>query len=99
MPRRLYACTPSRVNTWLDCPRRYRMTYLDRPSPQKGPPWAHNTVGAAVHLALSRWWSEPLERRTPAAARTLLHRAWSGDGFADDQQSERHRRHAGDMVE
>ena len=24
-------CTPSRLRSWLDCPRRYRMTYLDRP--------------------------------------------------------------------
>ncbi len=26
MPRRLYACTPTRLSTWLDCPRRYRMS-------------------------------------------------------------------------
>ena len=53
MPKRLYPCTPSRLNTWLDCPRRYRMTYLDRPRPDKGPPWAHNSVGASVHNALA----------------------------------------------
>ena len=57
MPRRLYSCTPSRLTTWLDCPRRYRMTYLDRPTPPKGPPWAHNSFGASVHNALARWWS------------------------------------------
>ena len=33
MPRRLYSCTPTRLATWLDCPRRYRMTYIDRPTP------------------------------------------------------------------
>ncbi len=37
MPARLYPCTPSRLTTWLDCPRRYRFTYLDRPQPAKGP--------------------------------------------------------------
>ena len=99
MPTRLFSCTPSRLTTWLDCPRRYRMTYLDRPPPPKGPPWAHNTVGAAVHLALARWWAEPLERRTPMVARSLVDRAWSTDGFADDAQAERFRGHAGDMVE
>ena len=56
MPRRLYPCTPTRLNTWLDCPRRYRMTYLDRPAPAKGPPWAHNSFGASVHNALAGWW-------------------------------------------
>ncbi len=48
MPRRLYTCTPTRLSSWLDCPRRYRMTYLDRPAPPKGPPWAHNSLGASI---------------------------------------------------
>ena len=99
MPTKLFSCTPSRLTTWLDCPRRYRMTYLDRPPPQKGPPWAHNTMGAVVHLALARWWSEPLERRTPLVARTLVDRAWTTDGFSHDGQAERFRGLAGDMVE
>jgi RecB family exonuclease len=99
MPARLFACTPSRLTTWLDCPRRYRLTYLDRPAPAKGPPWAHNSMGAAVHLALSRWWSEPLARRTPEIARALLERAWTADGFRDDRQSAVFRGYAGDMVE
>ena len=99
MPRRLFACTPSRLTTWLDCPRRYRMTYLDRPAPPRGGPWGHNTVGAAVHLALARWWSEPLDRRTPAVARALLDRAWTADGFSGAAQAERWRVRAGDMVE
>ena len=99
MPTRLFSCTPSRLTTWLGCPRRYRMTYLDRPVPQKGPPWAHNSMGAAVHLALSRWWCEPLSRRTPNNARALLERAWTRDGFRDDRQSDAFRGHAADMVE
>jgi len=53
MPRRLYTCTPTRLTTWLECPRRYRMSYLDRPVPPKGPPWAHNSLGASVHNALA----------------------------------------------
>ncbi len=67
MPERLYACTPSRLNTWQDCPRRYRMTYLDRPMPPKGPAWAHNSFGASVHNALAAWWRLPEAERTPAA--------------------------------
>ncbi|HEY7361207.1 MAG TPA: PD-(D/E)XK nuclease family protein, partial [Streptosporangiaceae bacterium] len=52
MPRRLYPCTPTRLASWLDCPRRYRMTYLDRPPPPRAGAWAHNTLGAVVHTAL-----------------------------------------------
>ncbi|MEU6413719.1 PD-(D/E)XK nuclease family protein [Microbispora sp. NPDC046933] len=87
MPRRLYTCTPSRLNTWLDCRRRYRFTYLDRPAPQKGPPWAHNSVGASVHNALAAWWREPYDRRTPVMAAVLLTNGWIREGFRDEQQS------------
>ncbi|TDC87265.1 PD-(D/E)XK nuclease family protein [Actinomadura sp. 7K507] len=99
MPRRLYTCTPSRLNTWLDCPRRYRMTYLDRPMPPKGPPWAHNSVGASVHNALAGWWRLPVHERTPEAAGTLLTRGWLTDGFRDDAQSAEWRGRAREMTE
>lgn len=99
MPTRLFTCTPSKLTTWLDCPRRYRMTYVDRPPPPRGPAWAHNTVGAAAHLALARWWDLPMEKRNGAAARGLLEGAWQTDGFSDEQQAHRWKGHAGDMVE
>jgi RecB family exonuclease len=88
MPSRLFSCTPSRLATWQDCPRRYRFTYVDRPAPAKGAPWAHNSVGAAVHTALATWWSLPLPRRTPAAAAALVRGKWIALGFRDDGQSE-----------
>ena len=49
MPKKLVRVTPARVATWVDCPRRYRMTYLDRPTPPRGGPWAHNTLGADMY--------------------------------------------------
>ncbi len=99
MPRRLYACTPTRLASWLDCPRRYRMTYLDRPPPPKGPPWAHNSLGASVHNALAGWWRLPRRERTVTAAGDLLDGGWISDGFADDAQSARYRRECRRMVE
>jgi RecB family exonuclease len=99
MPRRLYSCTPTRLNTWLECPRRYRMNYLDRPAPPKGPPWAHNSLGASVHNALAGWWRLPVSRRVPEAAGALLTRGWIGEGFADDEQSQRYRDWARQLVE
>jgi RecB family exonuclease len=99
MPRRLYRATPTRLTTWLDCPRRYRFAYLDRPAPPKGPPWAHNTLGAAVHLALAEWWRLPPARRTVDAAGALTERAWRSDGFRDAAQSAEWAARSREMVE
>jgi RecB family exonuclease len=99
MPRRLYPCTPSRLRSWLDCPRRYRMTYLDRPSPPKGPPWAHNSLGASVHNALAGWWRQRRAERTPEAAGGLLAEGWINEGYADDAQSAEYLRRSQGMVE
>src|SRR5579875_4192411 len=99
LPPRLFGCTPSRLTGWLDCPRRYRFTYVDRPTPPKGPPWAHNSVGAAVHNALARWWSLGRGQRTPEAAGRLVDTGWIGDGFRDDDQSDRARSRSRAMVE
>ncbi|WP_233517554.1 RecB family exonuclease [Geodermatophilus marinus] len=94
MPRRLFPATPSKLATFSDCPRRYRFAYVDRPTPPRGPAWAHNSIGAAVHAALRSWWELPVPRRTAGAARQLLYTAWSPAGFRDAEQSDRWRARA-----
>ncbi|MGK5115233.1 MULTISPECIES: RecB family exonuclease [unclassified Geodermatophilus] len=94
MPRRLFPATPSKLASFADCPRRYRFAYLDRPTPPKGPAWAHNTVGSAVHAALRSWWELALEKRTTAGARQLLYSVWSTAGFRDAEQADRWRARA-----
>jgi hypothetical protein len=75
------------------------MSYLDRPAPPKGPPWAHNSLGASVHNALAGWWRLPLPRRTVQAAGALLTQGWIGEGFAGEAQSARYRDWARSLVE
>jgi RecB family exonuclease len=99
VPPRLFSATPSRLDSWLGCPRRYRYSYVDRPTPPKGAPWAHNSVGAAVHGALAAWWLLPVDDRTPCAARRLLWERWSPLGFRDDQHAAEWRDRAADMAE
>ena len=99
MPRRLYSCTPSRLLSWADCPRRYRFSYVDRPRPAKGPPWAHTSLGAAVHLALAAWWRLPLGERTVRRAGELVTSSWSSEGFRDEEQSASWRVRSREMVE
>jgi putative RecB family exonuclease len=89
---RLVRVTPSRLATWRDCPRRYRLGYLDRTS--RGGAWAHSTLGAVVHLALRSLYGLPAARRTPDAAAALVDRHWNGEGFRDAGQEREHRERA-----
>ena len=86
MPERLFACTPSRLAAFTDCPRRYRFAYVDRPPPPKGPPWAHNSLGASVHTALRNWYDVPPARRDREVLPALLQATWVRDGYRDVTQ-------------
>lgn len=86
MPERLFVCTPSKLGAYLDCPRRYRYSYVDRPTPPKGPPWAHNSLGASVHTALKNWYALAPDRRVPGALPTLLKATWVREGYRDVDQ-------------
>ena len=39
-------------------------------TPPKGPPWAHNSLGASVHTALRSWFDLPAAQRRPGRAGT-----------------------------
>jgi RecB family exonuclease len=86
MPEKLFVCTPSKLAAYEDCPRRYRYAYVDRPAPAKGPPWAHNSLGASVHTALRNWHGLPGPQRRPEALGTLLKATWVSEGYRDEAQ-------------
>jgi putative RecB family exonuclease len=99
MPERLFVCTPSKLGAYADCPRRYRYSYVDRPTPPKGPPWAHNSLGASVHTALKNWYALPADRRAPVALPTLLKATWVREGYRDTDQERLAYRRALDWLE
>lgn len=86
MPEKLVVITPSRLGAFADCPRRFRYAYVDRPAPPKGPPWAHNSLGASVHTALRGWYDLPPADRHPGAVPTLLKATWVREGYRDVTQ-------------
>jgi putative RecB family exonuclease len=98
LPRRLFTASASSLGAWLDCPRRYRLTYVDRPSPPRGGAFAHGSLGSSVHNALRDWWLGPRHRRTPEAAATYVDLAWIPDGYRDREQSESWRSRAREWV-
>ena len=96
--RPLVRVTPARLATWTDCPRRYRLTYVDRPAPPRSGARAASTLGAVVHLALRAFYALPQVQRTPDAAAALVDRHWTAEGFRDAEQATGYRLRARDWV-
>jgi putative RecB family exonuclease len=96
MPEPLWGGSPSKLLAFLDCPRRYRMQYLDRPAPEKRRQRAHTSLGIAVHNALRDVWDLP--DPTPRAGGRLVEEAWVDVGFRDAEQSARWRERMRDAV-
>lgn len=93
-PVRLTKVSPARLATFEDCPRRYRLSYLERPTPQRTGPWAHSTLGAVVHNALRALFDLPVAKRVPQRAVALVAEYWKDAGFADAEQAARYRARA-----
>ncbi len=98
MPTPLYPASPSRLLAWLDCPRRYRMQYLDRPKPEARSQRAHTSVGIATHNVLRDFWDLPVSRRTPDGVAELVRTSWIDVGFRDPEQSASWRARASESV-
>ncbi|WP_306470790.1 RecB family exonuclease, partial [Pseudonocardia halophobica] len=96
--RPLVRVTPARLGTWESCPRRYRLTYVEKPAPPRGGPRAASTLGAVVHLALRALYLRPVRERTPDQAAALVDRNWSGEGFRDGAQEAEYRGRARSWV-
>jgi RecB family exonuclease len=99
LPPPLLLASPARLTTWLDCPRRYRYSYIDRPPPPKGPPWAHNSFGATVHNTLKAWTTAPPEARTVPAVEGMIGLHWISEGYRDDLQQSAQRARATAITE
>lgn len=92
---RLFSLSPSRVTTWLDCPRRFRLTYIER---RRGSgAWAHQSLGLSIHAVLRDWFDLPAAERTRESVTSLTRRAWLADGYRDQEHSERWRDRAGEI--
>ena len=98
MPEQLFSCTPSRLETLLDCPRKYRFTYIDIPKPPLVGPCGHTSMGSAVHNALREWFTLDSSERTHDKGAELVRKHWRNEGFRDGAQSERYKFRAENWV-
>lgn len=76
------------MGAWLNCPRSYYLRYIAKPKIMKTT-WAHFSLGNSIHAALKKWWEQPLDLRTEAAARQLVQSSWQSGGYRDVEQSQR----------
>jgi RecB family exonuclease len=77
----------TRVDTYRQCPLRYRYAYQDRLPPEPSP---HLSWGASMHAALERWWTSKL----PAAPGVdvllqALYDCWDDTGFEGMEREEK----------
>lgn len=93
-PARLVKVSATKLGTWLDCPRRFLLTYIER-APRGT--WAHLSFGNAIHLALRDAYGDDESIGLPSHA--LVDRHWTDDGFRDAQQSQHWRAEAVELVE
>jgi RecB family exonuclease len=85
----LYQISASKVNAWLDCPRKFWFQYVERTKVSVS--WAHLTLGTAIHDTLRDWWDEPAGLRSSDHVTTVLGRHWSARGFRDDGHADQWR--------
>lgn len=89
------ALSPSRLDTWESCPRRFWYAVIER-VPSVG--WAHLSLGNAVHRALRDWWDAPPAARTTSRVDALVGQHWRSAGFRDEAQEAQWRTVAASMV-
>lgn len=92
----LLQLSPTKAATWLDCPRKFYLTYVVKV--RGGQPWAHFTYANAVHAVLREWFDVPKEQRSPETVTEVMARVWSHAGFRDDDQSRTWQQHAIDII-
>lgn len=81
--------SPSSLDAFEECPRRYWFGHLARPRPPKPRLDAYRYVGVAAHKILGDWWDHIPAQRTAHTAATDLARMWSADVFRDADQANR----------
>lgn len=69
----------SRVDTYRQCPLRFRFSYLDKLPAEPSP---HLSWGTSVHSALERWWTQKLPAAPPVETLLqALYDCWDDTGF------------------
>ncbi|HVL81363.1 MAG TPA: PD-(D/E)XK nuclease family protein [Actinomycetota bacterium] len=92
----LFELNPSRLQTYLDCPRQYRYRYVDhRPERRSFPQTA---LGRSVHRALRDFYALPPADRTESNLILNLRHAWDPSGYPSGEAARSGLARAEDML-
>ena len=77
----------SRVDTYQQCPLKFRFAYLDKLPTAPSP---HLSWGTSVHSALEAWWAQKLPQAPPVETLLqALYDGWDDTGFAGMAREEK----------
>jgi RecB family exonuclease len=88
----------SRIDSYRNCPRRFRYAYIDR---LPGVPGPHLSFGNSIHAALEAFYDRKLPTcPTEEELLDLLYHAWDSTGFREQSREEQvaFYRHAQDVL-
>ena len=88
--------SPSKAAAWVDCPRRYFYTYVERRRSTHS--WAHFSFGLSIHNALREWFDLGPDERTADVVSDVMSGVWIDAGFKDPEQASYWRARAVEMV-
>lgn len=91
---RLVKVSATKLSTWLDCPRKFFLSYVER---RPRGTWAHLSYGNAIHLALRDAYGD--DDSAGASAEALVTRHWSNDGFRDEAHAQEWKQEAIALVD
>ena len=88
--------SPSKFDTYRECPRKYRFRYIDRLGPLYRKSRPYLTMGTNVHAALKDFFDLPLEKRKDHALLKFLEDRWEQNrmGFRSEYEEEKYKNRA-----
>ncbi|NLI79935.1 MAG: PD-(D/E)XK nuclease family protein [Candidatus Riflebacteria bacterium] len=91
--------SPSKINSFLSCPLKYKMNYIDR-VPKEPRPTPHLNFDRSLHYAL-REYHEHFERKMQKVNpfRELLAKHWIDGGYTDWEEEQRFKSRGMQMLE
>src|SRR3990167_6850180 len=98
-----FYASPTKLSTFLECPRKYWYYYLNPPTRYKQPEYPYFTLGNTVHDTLKYFFMLKPPLRTKEKLLEMLERFWGmktgiKGGFKSEEEEKRYKERAVSML-